>query len=229
MRRAQCAHRHERRVLAARHLHSRQGHHLGVGTIRGVESRGMLVLGSRDCSFPTITRASSNCPPMRRSAALSRKYAGLDDPVIEINLTPNRADCTGVQRHRARSWRRRHRQVQGKHAQAGQRHIPLPGVGQARFRLDAVALPRLRVAAGQRREERPVAGTAAEAPHGDRTAADQRAGRYHQFHHLRPRPAAACVRRRQGARQSDGAGARARARNCSRSTARPMRSTKRCA
>ena len=25
-----------------------------------------------------------------------RRSAGLDDPVIEINLTPNRADCTGV-------------------------------------------------------------------------------------------------------------------------------------
>ena len=24
------------------------------------------------------------------------KWAGLDDPVIEINLTPNRPDCTGV-------------------------------------------------------------------------------------------------------------------------------------
>ena len=24
------------------------------------------------------------------------EWAGLDDPVIEINLTPNRADCTGV-------------------------------------------------------------------------------------------------------------------------------------
>ena len=24
------------------------------------------------------------------------QWAGLDDPVIEINLTPNRADCTGV-------------------------------------------------------------------------------------------------------------------------------------
>ncbi len=23
-------------------------------------------------------------------------YAGLDDPIIEINLTPNRPDCTGV-------------------------------------------------------------------------------------------------------------------------------------
>ena len=24
------------------------------------------------------------------------QWAGLDDPVIEINLTPNRSDCTGV-------------------------------------------------------------------------------------------------------------------------------------
>ena len=24
------------------------------------------------------------------------QWAGLDDPVIEINLTPNRADCTSV-------------------------------------------------------------------------------------------------------------------------------------
>ena len=41
------------------------------------------------------------------------EWAGLDDPVIEINLTPNRPDCTGVARHRARSRRRRHRHVQG--------------------------------------------------------------------------------------------------------------------
>ena len=52
---------------------------------------------------------------------------------------------------------------------------------------------------------------------GDRAAAHQRAGRHHQLHHLRPRPAAARVRRSQGRRQSrraprpcrrDGAGAR---------------------
>ena len=33
---------------------------------------------------------------MRRSARAYAKCAGLDDPVIEINLTPNRPDCTGV-------------------------------------------------------------------------------------------------------------------------------------
>ena len=40
---------------------------------------------------------------------------------------------------------------------------------------------------------------AAEAAHRHRPAPDQRAGRHHQLHHLRPRPAAARVRRRQGA------------------------------
>ena len=35
-------------------------------------------------------------PAMRRSARAFAKYAGLDDAVIDINLTPNRPDCTGV-------------------------------------------------------------------------------------------------------------------------------------
>ena len=39
----------------------------------------------------------------------------------------------------------------------------------------------------------------------DRLAAHQCAGRHHQFHHLRPQPAVACVRCRQGQGQSDGA------------------------
>ena len=48
------------------------------------------------CSSPTTTTASSSCRPTRRSAQPYAEYAGLDDPVIEINLTPNRPDCTGV-------------------------------------------------------------------------------------------------------------------------------------
>jgi phenylalanyl-tRNA synthetase beta chain len=42
LRRAECARRPHQRVLAARHLHSRQEHHALVGNIRGVESHGML-------------------------------------------------------------------------------------------------------------------------------------------------------------------------------------------
>ena len=89
--------------------------------------------------------------------------------------------------------------------EAGEGRVPLPGCGQARFRRDAVALPRLCAAPGARRQERPVAGMAAEAAHSDRPASDQCAGRHHQLHDLRPRPAAARVRRRQGARRSRGA------------------------
>ena len=33
---------------------------------------------------------------MRRSASGYAEWAGLGDPVLEINLTPNRQDCTGV-------------------------------------------------------------------------------------------------------------------------------------
>ena len=45
---------------------------------------------------PTTTTASSTCRPTRRSANLTRNGPALSDPVIEINLTPNRPDCTGV-------------------------------------------------------------------------------------------------------------------------------------
>ena len=68
---------------------------LGVGKIRGVESRGMLVsefeLQISD-NHEGIIDLPADAPIGERYAA----WAGLDDPVIEINLTPNRPDCTGV-------------------------------------------------------------------------------------------------------------------------------------
>src|SRR3712207_4293847 len=68
---------------------------LGVGTIRGVESRGMLVsafeLNLSD-DHEGILDLPEDAPVGQPYAA----YAGLDDPVIEINLTPNRPDCTSV-------------------------------------------------------------------------------------------------------------------------------------
>ena len=68
---------------------------LGVGKIRGVESRGMLVsefeLQISD-NHEGIIDLPAAAPIGERYAA----WAGLDDPVIEINLTPNRPDCTGV-------------------------------------------------------------------------------------------------------------------------------------
>src|SRR5499426_2217730 len=68
---------------------------LSVGKIRGVESRGMLVsefeLKLSD-DHEGIIELPADAPVGENYA----QWAGLDDPVIEINLTPNRGDCTAV-------------------------------------------------------------------------------------------------------------------------------------
>jgi len=68
---------------------------LGVGTIRGVESRGML------CSAAELQISEDHDGIMELPAdapigAGYVQWAGLGDPVLEINLTPNRQDCAGV-------------------------------------------------------------------------------------------------------------------------------------
>ncbi len=68
---------------------------LGIGTIRGVESRGML------CSEAELQLSENHDGIMELPAdapigAAYAEWAGLGDPVLEINLTPNRPDCTGV-------------------------------------------------------------------------------------------------------------------------------------
>ncbi len=68
---------------------------LSVGTIRGVESRGMMC-SERELQMSDEHSGIIDLPedaPVGQSFAA---YAGLDDPVVEINLTPNRPDCTGV-------------------------------------------------------------------------------------------------------------------------------------
>jgi len=68
---------------------------LAVGTIRGVESRGMLISGAEiqvSDDHDGIIDLPADAPVGQPYAA----WAGLDDPVIEINLTPNRPDCAGV-------------------------------------------------------------------------------------------------------------------------------------
>ena len=49
---------------------------LAVGKIRGVESRGMLVLRAPSCKSPRITMASSTCRPMRRWVRTTRNGPG---------------------------------------------------------------------------------------------------------------------------------------------------------
>ncbi len=68
---------------------------LTVGTIRGVESRGML------CSAAELMISDDHdgIIELPADAPVGQSYvewAGVSDPVIEINLTPNRPDCAGV-------------------------------------------------------------------------------------------------------------------------------------
>ncbi|NTJ65001.1 phenylalanine--tRNA ligase subunit beta [Agrobacterium rhizogenes] len=68
---------------------------LVIGNIRGVESRGMM------CSEKELEISDSHdgiidLPEDAPVGTSFAAYAGLDDPMIEINLTPNRPDCTGV-------------------------------------------------------------------------------------------------------------------------------------
>ena len=68
---------------------------LAIGNIRGVESRGMM------CSEKELEISDSHdgiidLPEDAPVGTSFAAYAGLDDPIIEINLTPNRPDCTSV-------------------------------------------------------------------------------------------------------------------------------------
>jgi phenylalanyl-tRNA synthetase beta chain len=68
---------------------------LGVGTIRGVESRGMLV-SAFELQLSDDHEGIIDLPQDAPVGQPYATYAKLDDPVIEINLTPNRPDCTSV-------------------------------------------------------------------------------------------------------------------------------------
>ena len=68
---------------------------LSVGKIRGIESRGMMC-SERELMLSDEHDGIIDLPadaPVGQSFA---SWARLDDPVIEINLTPNRPDATGV-------------------------------------------------------------------------------------------------------------------------------------
>src|SRR5947209_19807507 len=68
---------------------------LGVGSIRGVESRGML-LSAFELQLSDDHEGIIDLPAEAPVGKPYAPWAGLADPVIEINLTPNRPDCTGV-------------------------------------------------------------------------------------------------------------------------------------
>ena len=68
---------------------------LKVASIRGVESRGMM------CSMRELLLSDEHdgiidLPADAPVGSAYAAWAGLDDPVIEVGITPNRQDCLGV-------------------------------------------------------------------------------------------------------------------------------------
>jgi phenylalanyl-tRNA synthetase beta chain len=68
---------------------------LSVGTIRGVESRGMMC-SERELELSDDHDGIIDLPQDAPVGTSFAAYAHLDDPVIEINLTPNRPDATSI-------------------------------------------------------------------------------------------------------------------------------------
>ncbi|WP_274423513.1 phenylalanine--tRNA ligase subunit beta [Chelativorans sp. YIM 93263] len=68
---------------------------LSVGKIRGVESHGMMC-SERELQLSDEHTGIIDLPEDAPVGASFAEWAKLDDPVIEIGLTPNRPDCTSV-------------------------------------------------------------------------------------------------------------------------------------
>lgn len=68
---------------------------LGKGVIRGVESLGMLC-SAAELELSDESDGIIELPEDAPVGSAYASWAGLDDPVIEINLTPNRPDAAGV-------------------------------------------------------------------------------------------------------------------------------------
>ena len=71
------------------------GVHLEKGVIRNVESHGML-LSERELGLSDSHDGIVDLPADAPVGEAYAKYAGLDDPVIDVNVTPNRPDALGV-------------------------------------------------------------------------------------------------------------------------------------
>ena len=130
---------------------------LEVGTIRGVESFGMMC-SEAELEISDDHHGIIELPADAPVGVPYAEWAGLDDPVIDVAVTPNRADALGRPRHRPRPRRRRSRQAEGPRAEAGRRQVPLPGERHARFRHDRESMPGVCAAPRQGRQERPLAG-----------------------------------------------------------------------
>src|SRR3954468_18575859 len=68
---------------------------LKVGEIRGVQSAGML-LSAREMGLGDDHAGIVELPEDAPVGVAYATYSGMDDPVIDISVTPNRGDCFSV-------------------------------------------------------------------------------------------------------------------------------------
>ena len=68
---------------------------LKVAAIRGVESRGMMC-SARELQLGEDHSGIIELPDDAPVGARYAEYAGLNDPVFDVFITPNRPDCMGV-------------------------------------------------------------------------------------------------------------------------------------
>lgn len=68
---------------------------LSVGNIRGVKSYGMLC-SKEELKLSNESEGIIELPHDAPLGTSFSQYSGLNDPIIEIAITPNRADCTSV-------------------------------------------------------------------------------------------------------------------------------------
>src|SRR5919112_1050709 len=68
---------------------------LKVAAIRGVESRGMMC-SARELELGEDHSGIIELPDDAPVGASFTDYAGLADPLFDVNVTPNRQDCMGV-------------------------------------------------------------------------------------------------------------------------------------
>ena len=179
---------------------------LKVGEIRGVRSAGML-LSEREMGLGDDHAGIVDLPEDAPVGVPYAQWAGLDDPVIDVSVTPNRGDCfsvRGIARDLAAGGIGTLKPWQPAKVAPGVRRRPALADRLAR------GVPVDSRPHHPQPAQRPEPAMAAGPPDLDRAAADQRAGRYHQLLHRRPRPSAARVRRGQAHRRRADAAPRPR-------------------
>ena len=177
------------------------GHKIGKAKLRGVESMGMicaaseLELGEGPAGI-MVLEDDGLVPGTPLSEVLP-----IAEPVLELEVTPNRVDCFGV-----------YGVAREVHAISGAPLGPEPWAEDApaegRGRRGGLRLgrgrgprplPALHRTSLHRRDDRALAGLVAGAADGCRAAADQQRRRHHQLRDAADRAAAARLRSRQGA------------------------------